>query len=203
MSSHRKAALAGSAAVLTLVLTACDNGDAGAASGSSTASTSTPATTASTGMSQSAGTTDGAGTMFAAMMVAHHQDGIKLAQMAVSKASNVGVKEVAQRALKSQQQELPQLQTIARSGGMSAMPPEDPIQKFTQQQMARLQTLSGTQFDRTWLDTFSSHHMSAIMMSDTAMPASSGDAKALQQKIHDEQLKDVSDMNTLRAKLGN
>jgi uncharacterized protein (DUF305 family) len=154
-------------------------------------------------MSQSAGTTDAAGTMFAAMMVAHHQDGIKLAQMAVSKASNAGVKEVAQRALTSQQAELPQLQTIARSGGMSAMPPEDPIQKFTQQQMARLQALSGAQFDRMWLDTFSSHHMSAIMMSDTAMPASSGDAKVLQQKIHDEQLKDVSDMNTLREKLGN
>lgn len=49
-----------------------------------------------------------------------------------------------------------------------------------------------------WPDTFSSHHMSAIMMSATAMPASSGDAKALQQKVHDEQLKDVSDMNTLR-----
>ena len=195
--SPSKATLVASAAVLALGLSACgDDTDAGAA-----ATSPTTAATASSSSSMPAGTQD-AGTMFAAMMVSHHQDGIELAQMAASKAATPGVKQIAQRSLQSQQEELPQLQAVVRSGGISAMPPEEPIQKFTQQQMARLQSLSGVAFDRLWLDTFSSHHMSAVMMSDTAMPASTGTARTLQQKIHDEQLKDISEMNTLRDKLG-
>ncbi|MCG5466590.1 DUF305 domain-containing protein [Micromonospora sp. MED01] len=140
--------------------------------------------------------------MFAAMMASHHQDGIELAQMALDKSTNDGVRAVAQRAQQNQQAQLPQLQSIAQSGSMSPQPPEAPLAKFNEQEMAELQQLSGTEFDRKWLDTFSSHHMSAIMMSDLQRDSADTRARDLASQIRDQQLQDVTEMNNLRAQLG-
>lgn len=141
--------------------------------------------------------------MYAAMMIPHHQMGIKLAQMAVDKAATDGVRQIAQQAVNDQQKELPTLQSIAKDASQDPMPPEDPLDAFDQEQMAQLQSLSGQDFDRKWLEVFRSHHMAAIMMSDIALSGTSGgDAKSVEQQIHDGQLKQVSTMNTLRQQLG-
>ncbi|MFG1955175.1 DUF305 domain-containing protein [Micromonospora sp. NPDC048830] len=104
--------------------------------------------------------------MFAAMMVPHRQEGIKLAQMALNKSTTPGVKELAQRSLQNQQTELPELQSIAQSGNMSQQLPEEPLSRFNEQEMTELKQFSGREFDLKWLDIFSGHHMSAIMMAD-------------------------------------
>ena len=113
----------------------------------------------------------------------------------------------------SPQAELPQLQTVAASGGMATpQPMQAPLAKFNEQEMTELRGLSGEEFDLKWLDVLSSHHTAAIivlsshhtaaiMMSDVARSASAGEAKALQQKIRDAQLKDVEETNTLRDRL--
>jgi uncharacterized protein (DUF305 family) len=44
------------------------------------------------------------------------------------------------------------------------------------------------------------HHMSAIMMAEMVRDGD-GQVADLAKKIHDEQLKDVQEMNTLRDKL--
>lgn len=68
--------------------------------------------------------------------------------------------------------------------------------------MDKLKKLFGEEFDRMWLDVFSSHHMSAIMMTDVALAGTAGgQAKRLQQKIRDGQLQQVERMNNLRADL--
>ena len=142
------------------------------------------------------------GAMFAAMMVVHHQDGIEMTQMALDKSSNDGVRAVAQRSQQNQQAQLPQLRSIAQSGNMSPQPPEPPLARFNEQEMAELQELSGTEFDRKWLDTFSSHHMSAIMMADMEKDSTNTQVRDLARQIHDQQLQDVTEMNNLRDQLG-
>ncbi|MFI5489182.1 DUF305 domain-containing protein [Micromonospora echinaurantiaca] len=146
-------------------------------------------------------TTGHGSAMFAAMMVSHHKEGIELAKLAVNKASNPGVKTVAQRSLQSQQAELPELEQVAQGGNMTAQPPEPPLKRFTEQEMTKLQSLSGREFDLAWLDAFSSHHMSAIMMADMELASGNGTAADLARKIHHEQLNDVSEMNNLRDQL--
>ncbi|RKN50385.1 DUF305 domain-containing protein [Micromonospora endolithica] len=139
--------------------------------------------------------------MFAAMMVSHHEEGIEFAQLAVNKASTPGVKTLAERSLRHQQAELPELRRIAQGGNMTAEPPEPPLAKFNEQEMSELQALSGREFDLGWLDAFSAHHMSAIMMADMELASGEGQATDLARKIHDEQLQDVSEMNNLRDQL--
>ena len=140
--------------------------------------------------------------MFAAMMIPPHQTGI-VTQMAIDKATTPGVRQIAQEAMDSQQSQLPTLQSIAEAGAQDAMPPEAPIQAMNQQEMAELQALSGEDFDRKWLDVFRSHHMAAIMMADVALAGTDGgDAKTVEQQIHDGQLQQLDTMNTLREQLG-
>jgi uncharacterized protein (DUF305 family) len=146
--------------------------------------------------------TDHSGAMFAAMMASHHQDGIKLTQMALDKSTNEGVRAVAQRSQQNQQAQLPQLRRIAQGGNMSPQPPEQPLARFNEQEMAELQELSGTEFDRKWLDTFSSHHMSAIMMADMEKDSSDTQVRDMARQIHDQQLQDITEMNNLRDQLG-
>lgn len=140
---------------------------------------------------------------WAAMMIPHHQAGIELTMLALDKAVTPGVREVAAASQRDQMSELPVLQAIAKAGGLEAIPPEEPLQRFDQQTMEKLRSLSGKAFDRAWLDVLSSHHQGAIMMTDVAMAGARSDqAKQLQTKIHDGQLRQVATMNDLREQLG-
>ncbi|MGY1762426.1 DUF305 domain-containing protein [Geodermatophilus sp. SYSU D00779] len=138
---------------------------------------------------------------FAAMMVPHHQTGIELTQMAIEKATTSGVRQVAQEGQQSQQSDLPVLEAIAAAGSQDHEM-EEPLMTFNEQEMAELRELSGEAFDKRWLDVFSSHHMAAIMMADTALPGATSDqARAIEQKIHDGQLRQLATMNELREQL--
>ncbi|WP_138757735.1 DUF305 domain-containing protein [Modestobacter altitudinis] len=163
---------------------------------STSAGSSAPSTSAP--QSQTASPTD---VRFASMMVPHHQMGIELTQMAIDKSTNAGVREVAQKEKQSQQEQLPSLQAVAASGS-TTHEQEAPLMTFNQQEMDELMKLTGEAFDLKWLDVFSSHHMAAIMMADTALPgATSDEAKSVEQEIHDGQLETLGTMNSLREEL--
>ena len=178
------------------LLAGCGGDDSSSASASTTSSE----TSASESSSEEPAMTDA---MWAAMMIPHHQMGIEMAQMAAEKAATPGVRELAQMSAQEQQTQLTTLEEIADAGGMEAMPPEAPLEAFDQEEMAELEALTGEDFDRKWLDTFRSHHMSAIMMTDIAMYGTSGgEAETLQQEIHDGQLQETQTMNELSQQLG-
>ncbi|HJT05058.1 MAG TPA: hypothetical protein VJ757_15725 [Pseudonocardiaceae bacterium] len=56
---------------------------------------------------------------------------------------------------RDQQSELPQLLDVATAGGLGPMQPEPPLRRFDEQDMHKLRSLSGAEFDRMWLDVFS------------------------------------------------
>ncbi len=194
--SRLTAALIGAAAWTGLLVVS------GALPHAAAQTTETPAPTspAETSAPQSGGASP-TDIRFATMMVPHHRMGIELTQMAIEKASTPGVRQVAQEAQQSQQSEIPVLESIAASGS-APHEMEEPLMTFNQQEMAELRSLSGQAFDKKWLDVFSSHHMAAIMMADTALPgAGSDEARAVEQQIHDGQLRDLATMNQLREHL--
>lgn len=138
---------------------------------------------------------------WAAMMVDHHRNGIELTDLALQKSRNPGVRGVAADSKRDQQSELPQLLEVAKAGGLGPMPPEPPLRRFSDQEMQKLRSLSGAEFDRMWLDVLSSHHMAAIMMSDVALAGTAGGkAQQLQRQIVDGQLRQVARMNDLRGR---
>ena len=139
---------------------------------------------------------------WAAMMVPHHRDGIELADLALRKASSSGVKEVARKSKREQEAQLPRLRAVARSDDRSEEQPEKPLRRFNDEQMTRLKSLLGTDFDRYWLDVFRSHHISAIMMTNTALAGTAGgEARRLQREIRSGQLDEVQTMNELPKEL--
>ena len=132
-------------------------------------------------------------------MVKHHEDGIKMFQMAVDKAQNPDVKAMAEKMIKDQKEEIPELQglrndvepeaTKAINTNMPGMAPMD---------MSKLKKTSGAQFDHEFLSMTIDHHKGAIKMADMALEkAQNADVKAKAQMIHDKQKDEVARMEKM------
>lgn len=140
--------------------------------------------------------------MWAAMMIPHHQTGIQMAEMAASKAATDALRQAAASSKADQEEDLPKLEQILRAAGKTAMPPEKQIERMNKQHMQALESLSGVEFDRHWITVVSGHHMSAIMMTDTAMAGhASPTAGELQKKLRDDQLQELGTLNDLQQQL--
>lgn len=132
-------------------------------------------------------------------MIKHHEDGIKMFQMAVDKAQNTDVKAIAEKMVKDQKEEIPELQTLRNdvepeapkviNANMPGMSPMD---------MSKLKKASGTQFDREFLSMTINHHKGAIKMADVALEkAKNADVRAKAQMIHDKQKDEVARMEKM------
>ncbi len=148
------------------------------------------------------GTPSATDARWAAMMVAHHEGGIEITDIALERSDNEGVRDVAAESKQDQQEELSTLRAIAAAGGLEPMMPPEPLARFNGQTLERLRTVPDAEFDRAWLDVLSSHHMGAIMMTDVALAGTAGGpAEELQNQIRDGQLAQVERMNELREEL--
>lgn len=152
---------------------------------------------------QDAGDPSATDVRWAAMMEPHHRMGIELTELALEKSDNDGVRAVAEQSKDDQQSQLPELRAIIDAGSEKPMPPDPPIARFNEQQMETLRSLSGAEFDRMWLDVFSSHHMAAVMMTQAVQPGTAGGlAQDLQHEIVEGQLRQIDTMNDLREDVG-
>lgn len=148
------------------------------------------------------GTPSATDARWAAMMVAHHEGGIEITEIALERSDNEGVRAVAEESKQDQRDELPTLRAIAAAGGLEPMMPPEPLARFNEQTLERLRTVSDGEFDRAWLDVLSSHHMGAVMMTDVALAGTAGGpAEELQNRIREGQLTQVEQMNELREEL--
>lgn len=140
--------------------------------------------------------------VWAAMMIPHHRTGIEMAELAVRKAVTEALREAAEHSKGEQERDLPQLEQIIRAAGTSAMPPQKQLERMNKHDMKVLQSLSGVDFDRHWITVASGHHMSAIMMTDTALAGSaSSAARELQQQLRDLQLQELDDLIDIEEQL--
>lgn len=132
-------------------------------------------------------------------MVRHHQDGLKMFQIAVDKAQNPDVKEMAKKMIQAQKKEIPELQTLRNE-----VEPEAPMSinmdmpGMMQMDVSKLNKASGVQFDREFISMTIDHHKGAIKMTDMALKRSqNSDVRDRAQMIHDKQRDEVARMEKM------
>lgn len=161
------------AALAAAALVAC-GGTTGDNAGSSAASSPTGA--ASTG-SAPAGPYNNIDVEFAQMMIPHHRQAVKMADLAATRAGNPQVKQLAATIAAAQQPEIAVMAGWLRSWGeptaMPSMPGHDMgggtmPGMMSESNMMSLEGLTGTEFDRSFLTMMITHHQGAIDMARTA-----------------------------------
>lgn len=149
---------------------------------------------------------------FATDMIPHHAQAVEMAEIAVSKAADSEVIDLAHQIKDAQQPEIDTLSSWLEEwgedvpdtsmGSMSGMDHGDMEGgmegMMTPEDMQRLGDASGRTVDRLFLEMMIEHHQGAIAMSRTELSdGENADAKALAQAIVDAQVAEISTMESL------
>jgi uncharacterized protein (DUF305 family) len=225
----RRVALPVLGAAAALTLAACGGSSSSGSGGGGmpgmpgmTGSMSSTATAAPTG-SPAAGAHNQADVAFATGMIPHHRQAVTMAELALTKATNPTVKQLA-TAIKAAQD--PEIKTMsgwlqgwgqpvpaATGGGMSQMGSATTDSSgmggmggmggmMTDAEMSQLSNASGAAFDRMWLQMMIKHHTGAVAMAQTELSTGGNqDAKQLAQSIIDDQTKEITTMTALLGTL--
>lgn len=151
---------------------------------------------------------------FIDMMLSPHADGIKMAQMAASKAQNAGVKAFAEKSIAMQREDSQRLEGF-RSKFFAGAAKSDHIPmkeremmmtemvKMSEADMQKLQSASGAEFDRMFLDVFTKHHQMAVdMAQEEKTRGKQAEVVADAEKNIVQQTKDIGEMADLKKKIG-
>ena len=200
----RLAAVAGGIA-LTLALAAC--GDGGQTTPEEPAAgTAAEETTGSA--TEAEDVHNDADTMFAQMMIVHHEGAIEMADLAVEKADSEEVRSLAERISAAQGPEIEKMtswleawgEETSPTGGMEGMDHGDmDMEGMSQEEaMAELESLSGAEFDRRFLELMIAHHRGAVDMAQAGLDGGENpQALDLAQKIIDDQEREIAEMEQL------
>ena len=151
---------------------------------------------------------------FLDMMLMHHSDGVKMAQMGVDKAQNAGVKALAQKMATSQQKDIEEMQKMRDShfsgeGKQEMMMMKgremtmEMMMKMAQEDMEKLEAASGAEFDRTFLDVFTKHHQMALDMSkQETSKGKDAEVKKKAREIIAVQTKELGEIKRLKKQVG-
>lgn len=145
-------------------------------------------------------------------MSMHHQHGIDMAKLAVSKAHNAELRELAGKMASDQQKDIAQLKgwrdqwypkrpkaMNMQMPGMSHSSHEEMMKKMSEH-MSKLKKASGHEFDMAFIEMIIPHHQTGIEMSrDALQKAEHSELKAFAQKTIDEQQKDIDHLNRLKS----
>ena len=207
MTHTRRLTLTAAAVMLAATLTAC-SGDAGAPTAEPDPTTASEPTGDS---AEDAGHND-ADTEFAQMMIVHHEGAIEMAELAAQQATTAEVTALAERIAGAQGPEIElmtswletwdeELPSEAEMGGMDHGPME--MDGMDQEAvMEQLTSLSGTEFDRRFLELMTDHHRGAIEMSEEfRATGQNGAAIQLAGQIIDAQTVEITEMDNLRQGL--
>ena len=139
--------------------------------------------------------------VFAQMMIPHHQQAITMAKQASTKASAPEVKQLAGQIAQAQGPEIQKMTGWLQSWGASTssdggMHMGDGM--MSDQDMKKLDTLSGKAFDKAFLQMMIKHHQGAISMAKTEQAQGCfTDAKALANRIVTSQSAEITTMQKL------
>ena len=156
---------------------------------------------------------------FAQGMIPHHAQAVEMADMALSTTTNADVLALAKQIKSAQNPEIETMTGWLRSWGqkvpamssmsggghdmtdMSGMMMDG---MMTEKDMDRLESSTGTEFDRLWLELMIQHHEGAVRMSDDEVKdGKNPEVKALAQTIIKGQQAEITKMNSLLTALPN
>jgi uncharacterized protein (DUF305 family) len=154
------------------------------------------------------GVHDDADVAFATAMVPHHEQAVSMAKQAATRASRAEVKELASRIEAAQAPEIATMKGWLAEwgedasadmgmdmGGMEGM--------MSEEEMGMLESVSGAEFDRTFLEMMIRHHDGAVTMAEAETEDGAyGPAKRLAGQMASSQRQEIDEMKGLLAALG-
>ena len=205
-STTRLVRLAGGLLAGAVLLAGCSNGGEGSSVGSTSGSDSSA--------SESAAFND-ADITFAQAMIPHHRGAVEMAQLAEGRADDPRVLDLAARIEAAQD---PEIETMTGwreewgeplTGDMDGMDMDDmdmgdmDMGGMSEEEMTALESASGAEFDRLFLETMIEHHRGAVDMAQTEVAEGAyPDAVELAEEIVDSQTVEIEEMQTLLSELG-
>lgn len=142
--------------------------------------------------------------IFAQQMIAHHEQALEMAEMALEQSSTDEVSDLARRIQEAQTPEIETMKAWLTGWDEPASPEGMPMDHgaaggmMSEAQMNELQLESGKAFDRAFLEMMMEHHRGAIVMAtDQIENGQFPDAVALARAIKDAQEAEVREMEGL------
>ena len=105
--------------------------------------------------------------MFAQMMIPHHEQAIQMAQWAKTRAEDPKVKEIAEQILAAQAPEIELMDGWLNQAGDAVQDHSMHMEMagmLSEQELAKLKSLSGKAFDKYFLEAMIEHHEGAVVM---------------------------------------
>jgi uncharacterized protein (DUF305 family) len=173
---------------------------AGCGGNTTSANTTAPAPSAASNAPAAGQQHNQADVVFLQNMIPHHQQAIMMSQMALTHAATPKVKDLAARIQAGQNPEIQQMRGLLAAWGVSANPggmgPMGGMMGGAGGMGPGMMT--GTTFDRTFLQNMIVHHQGAIDMSQTKLAQGSNpETRQLAQKIINTQQAEIKEMQTL------
>ncbi|MGE2723042.1 DUF305 domain-containing protein [Mycolicibacterium celeriflavum] len=149
---------------------------------------------------------------FATNMIPHHEQAVELSALVPDRSTNPELKALAQQISNAQEPEIrtmrvmlvqwnenPDANTGQEGHGGHGAGHEGAMQGMVDEAtMAKLETLSGPEFDTLWLQSMIAHHQGAIEMARAELANGDNvDAKRLAQTIVDTQQAEIDQMNQM------
>ena len=141
--------------------------------------------------------------MFAQMMIPHHEQAISMSETDLKKSRNQAILKLSNQIKSLQGTEKSQLAYWLKATDSSMTMDHDMQMSgmLTTKELASLKRLTGTQFDRVFLQLMIKHHQGAIEMLDLISDSKNMEAKALAKAINSAQSKEITSMKLLLKKL--
>ncbi|MFE2957279.1 DUF305 domain-containing protein [Nocardia tengchongensis] len=148
---------------------------------------------------------DDADVAFLQAMYPHHAQAVEMAKLVPTRSQNQQLITLAKAVEQAQSPEMQQITTLLQSFGKPA-PSADMgghagmDGMMTKDQMTKLESLSGAEFDKLWMQMMIGHHKGAITMANTELAqGSNAESKAMAQAIITAQQQEIDQMNTMLA----
>lgn len=146
----------------------------------------------------------GADVMFLQMMIPHHQQAIDMSNLAIKISKNEELLTLSKTIAKDQAAEIIQMKNWLMQAGAS----EDPGHSMsgmggmlTEDEYAKLETSSGKEFDKLWLQGMTNHHEGAIHMTNMIADADNPEIKAFGKAIVKAQSAQIEQMKIMLKNL--
>lgn len=146
----------------------------------------------------------GADIMFLQMMIPHHQQAIDMSNLALTRSKNSELLALANKIKSAQSAEIVQMKAWLKDAGAGEDPGHsmhDMGGMLSDQEMAELNTSTGTTFDKLWLNGMIGHHDGALHMTNMIIDADNAELKAFGEGIIKVQTAEIAQMKEMLKKL--
>lgn len=139
--------------------------------------------------------------MFAEMMIPHHQQAILMSEIALARSTNPEVRDLANQIISAQSQEITLMESWIDEATHGAHGGHSMSGMATEEELAQLDTLNSPEFDEMFLELMIEHHEGALDMVHMLDGTTKPDAKQLAEDIVRVQQEEIELMKQLLQQL--